>query len=163
MDGNRLLNAREALKDLTPMNWDCGRLCGKACCQPDEDGQGGVYLFPGEEGLTGGEWSEVAEARMNGRPVKMLTCEGSCERDRRPLGCMIFPLTPVVDDADRVDVRFDLRARAMCPLLRDGEGGLRQEFVLTAREALQEIAGDPEGIAFLRDWQALEEQYDFRL
>ena len=76
---------------------------------------------------------------------------------------MIFPLTPVVDEGGAVDVRFDYRARPLCPILRDGLRGLRGEFIDAARQALNEIARDPEGLAFLRAWQALEEQYHFEL
>ena len=43
--------ARELLEDITPLNQDCGRFCGGACCQCDEDGQGGMLLFPEEEAL----------------------------------------------------------------------------------------------------------------
>ena len=37
---------------------------------------------------------------------------------------MIFPLTPVVDESGAVDVRFDHRARPLCPILRDGLRGV---------------------------------------
>ena len=46
-----LLAARALLADVTPLRTDCGRCCGAACCAPDEDGQGGMLLFPGEEAL----------------------------------------------------------------------------------------------------------------
>ena len=51
----------------------------------------------------------------------------------------------------------------MCPLLRDGLRGLKKEFVDEVRAVLQMIAEDAEGLQFLRDWQALEVQYDFHL
>lgn len=158
--------ARALLQGNTPMARDCGRLCGAACCQPDEDGQGGVHLFPGEEELLGEvDWARVVDdaIELGGKTARMLVCEGHCERDRRPLGCMIFPLTPQVDAEGRVEVRFDRRARTMCPLLRDGLSGLRRDFVSAVREALQQIAEDEEGLRFLRDWEALENQYDFRI
>jgi len=158
-----LKRVRADLNNNCPMNWDCGRKCGAACCRSDEDGQGGMYLFPGEEALCGGDWAQISDVMMGERQVKMLVCGGTCERSKRPLGCMIFPLTPVVNEQGKVDVRFDYRARAMCPLLRDGVRGLRADFVSAVRSALQRIASDKEGLAFLRDWQALEEQFDFHL
>lgn len=166
MKNDCLRAARELLKDNTPMARDCGRLCGAACCQTDGDGQGGVHLFPGEEELLGKlDWARIVDdqAILGGRTARMLVCEGRCDRDKRPLGCMIFPLTPRVDAEGYVDVRFDRRARAMCPLLRDGLTGLRRDFVRAVREALQLIAQDEEGLGFLRDWEALESQYDFHL
>lgn len=164
MDRKRLEAARKLLENVTPMAFDCGRTCQAACCQSDEDGQGGVFLFPGEEALIGGDWARIEQAdELFGAPALMLTCAGTCDRSKRPLGCMIFPLTPVVDEAGHVDVRFDCRARPLCPILRDGLRGLRRDFVKAVRQALNEIAADPEGLAFLKEWQALEEQYDFKL
>lgn len=163
MDRIKLEAARARMNDVCPLERDCGRLCGAACCQPDDDGQGGMYLFPGEEELAGGDWASVLPAMMGGRATGILLCSGECDRARRPLGCMIFPLTPTVDGQGKVDVRFDYRARRMCPLLRYGLRGLKREFVDAAREALQIIASDEEGLQFLRDWQALEEQFDFKL
>lgn len=164
MDIKRLETARRMLASVTPMAFDCGRTCQAACCKSDEDGQGGMFLFPGEENLTGTDWANITQAdALFGAPAKMLTCTGTCARERRPLGCMIFPLTPVVDAEGHVDVRFDCRARPLCPILRDGIRGLQGDFVAAVRAALNEIAADEEGLAFLRSWQALEEQYDFKL
>ena len=49
MNTDTVLQARALVGGLTPLKSDCGALCGAACCQADEDGQGGMYLFPGEE------------------------------------------------------------------------------------------------------------------
>ena len=38
-----IARAREIIGALTPLNSDCGVRCGGACCQPDEDGNGGVF------------------------------------------------------------------------------------------------------------------------
>ena len=46
-----VLRAREMLMDVTPLRRDCGGVCGAACCACDEDGQGGMLLFPGEDAL----------------------------------------------------------------------------------------------------------------
>ncbi len=163
MNQELLKKAREMMVNVCPLERDCGKKCGAACCRPDEDGQGGMYLFPGERELAGGDWCSVVPSMMGDRETEILVCGGTCERDRRPFGCMIFPLTPVVDEEGQVDVRFDYRARRMCPLLRYGMGGIKHEFVETVREALRLIASEEEGLQFLRDWQKEEEQFDFRL
>lgn len=156
MDTSTILRAYGALGDKTPMLEDCGRLCGAACCQPDADGQGGVHLFPGERALLEDcDWGCIRPAGL----APMLVCEGPCRRERRPLGCRIFPLTPVRGKSGRWTVRMDARARAMCPLARSGVGGLDPEFVRAARDALRIVAGDPEGEAFLERWLQLEEEY----
>lgn len=151
-----LLNARNAIGNLTPMLSDCGGLCGAACCQPDEDGQGGVYLFPGEEALLGScAWGRIAPASF----APMLVCSDMCDRTARPLGCRIFPLTPVRGKNGKWSVRMDARARAMCPLAAHGLSGLDPAFPRAVRDALRIIAEDPEGDAFLEKWAALEEEY----
>ena len=151
-----ILRACAIIGDLTPMRQDCGLLCGAACCQPDEDGQGGVHLFPGERALLGDiSWGRVQPGSL----APMLVCEAPCDRQRRPLGCRIFPLTPVRGKNGRWTVRMDARARAMCPLVSSGIGGLNPDFVKAVRDALRLIAEDPEGDAFLEAWSALEAEY----
>ena len=44
------------LDRVSPVTYDCGQLCGAACCtcaedEPDDDPQLGIYLYPGEEKL----------------------------------------------------------------------------------------------------------------
>lgn len=140
----------------TPLLTDCGALCGAACCKADQDGQGGVFLFPGEEALFAGErWAAVADV---GAFAKVLTCGGVCPRKMRPLGCRIFPLTPVKGEKGWT-VRVDRRARAMCPLAKNGLRALSREFVRAARMAVREIAKSPAGEAFLEKWQAVEQEF----
>lgn len=156
MDRETLLKAYAAIGGATPMVNDCGLLCGAACCRPDDDGQGGVYLFPGERALLGDpDWGRIVPSAF----APMLVCDGACDRDRRPLGCRIFPLTPVRGKGGRWTVRMDVRARAMCPLAGHGVRGLDPAFVRAARDALRIVAEDVEGEAFLEKWLALEEKF----
>ena len=156
MEADTIIRARRCVGALTPMLADCGALCGAACCRPDEDGQGGVYLFPGEEALMDGcGWGRIEPDAF----APMLVCEGPCDRERRPLACRIFPLTPVRGKDGRWTVRMDARARAMCPLAAQGLRGLDPRFARAARDALRTVADDPEGEAFLERWLALEEEY----
>lgn len=159
MDTQLLLDARRLVENVTPLRTDCGLNCGRACCAPDEDGQGGVYLFPGEEALLSGvSWARIEpRSALPGAP--MLVCNGSCARRDRPLGCRIFPLTPVWRGDGRLTVKMDRRAFAMCPLARHGIKGLSPEFVSAVREALRLIESDAQGAAFLRAWAALEARY----
>ena len=150
--------AYAAIGDMTPMLTDCGALCEAACCETDEDGQGGVYLFPGEGEVMGEpEWGRVEDDAF----APMLVCDDWCERGRRPLACRIFPLTPVKNAEGKWVVRMDARARAMCPLVRSGVRGLNPDFVRGAVKAIRIIAKDPEGEAFLEKWVELEEQFRF--
>ena len=162
MDISIIKRAYATIGAHVPMAFDCGNLCEKACCLPDEDGQGGVHLFPGEEALVAGcDWCHMENP--DGSIAPILVCDGPCDRDARPLACRIFPLTPVFH-AGRLALRMDARARAMCPLAMRGPRALNPEFCRAVLGALRGIAADPEGREFLGKWIALEEQYrGFRL
>ena len=154
-----LLRAYAEIGDRTPLNTDCGLLCGAACCAQDEDGQGGVFLFPGEEALLADcEWGSI-EPRRPGWIAPVLQCGFPCDREKRPLGCRIFPLTLVIGKDGLWTVRMDVRARPMCPLARSGVRGLDGEFVRAVRRALRAIAETAEGEAFLKEWAALEAEF----
>lgn len=154
--------AREIIGELTPMAFDCGSVCEKACCLPDEDGQGGVHLFPGEDALISScAWCHVDFPDGSIAPIAV--CDKPCLREERPLACRIFPLTPV-KNGGKWALRMDARARAMCPLTVSGVKAVDPAFARAVLKAVRLIASDPEGEAFLEKWQALEEQYrNFRL
>ncbi len=156
MNAETVLRAYAILGETTPMTTDCGLLCGAACCRPDADGQGGVHLFPGEAALIADRaWARVRPSSF----APVLLCDGTCEREARPLGCRIFPLSPVRGKNGKWTVRLDARARAMCPLVSSGISGLDPTFVRAARDALRAVAAEPEGEAFLEAWAALEAEY----
>lgn len=91
-----LENARKALGDATPLKRDCGRLCGAACCQPDETGLNGMLLFPFEETyyrrpIEGFPFRLVDDDTLF-KGGKRLVCEGTWSPRTPPLACRIFPL-----------------------------------------------------------------------
>jgi hypothetical protein len=142
---NQMERARNLLENLTPLKTDCGLTCGAACCQPDEDGQGGVRLFPGEAALyEGADWARIEDG--------VLICGGRCPRNKRPLGCRIFPLTPARKKSGELFVRIDRRAFAMCPLAPGGRRALDPAFTSQVLQALQWIDETPEGREFLNAW-----------
>ena len=149
-----LLKARACIGALTPLNTDCGTLCGGACCETDADGKGGVYLFPGES-ADEFVWGHVDADDFG----QMLICDGPCDREHRPFACRIFSLTPVRNADGKWIVRLDVRARRMCPLYRSGLRGMNPEFVRACAKAVRAIAQTPEGSAFLERWADLERQY----
>lgn len=140
--------ARDILKDVTPMKTDCGRVCGAACCQADEDGQGGMLLFPGEEALYAvlPEGFEILPDDSVIPGGKLLVCQGHCLRDMRPLSCMFFPLRPTF----KGDVRMDRRGLYVCPLAECGVGGLNPDFVAAARQAAETLCFCDEQKEYLR-------------
>ena len=141
-----VLAARDLLETVTPLKSDCGRACGGACCQPDEDGQGGMLLFPGEEALYEilPEGFSIREDDGVLPGMKLLICGGTCKRKDRPLSCRLFPLLPT-----RTGAQMDRRAWAVCPLMESGKRGLNPAFVDAVKEAGRMLYDCPEHAAFL--------------
>lgn len=138
--------SRALLEDVTPLKTDCGRVCGGACCQSDEDGQGGMLLFPGEEKM----YDPLPEGFSLTRDdsvlpgMLLLLCDGQCDREKRPLSCRIFPMLPSPQGG-----KMDRRAWAVCPLMEYGKRGLNPEFTEKVREVGEILYACPEHRAFL--------------
>ena len=144
-----LLAARALLENATPLKGDCGRVCGAACCEPDEDGKGGMLLFPGEEGLYDPlpEGFEITTAPdLPG--ALLLTCSGTCRREDRPLSCRLFPLLPKEKDGVIRAVR-DRLGYIVCPLLPDGLSAFDPGFRACVVRAGEILYADPDHRAFL--------------
>ena len=158
MQTETILRAYAAIGERTPLCSDCGALCAAACCLPDEDGQGGVDLLPGEEILIGDvDWMErTHDAHMD---AEMIRCKAMCAREKRPFLCRIFPLCPVIGRDGRWTVRMDARARAMCPLTRGGVRGLDPEFVRGCVRAVRILAEETDGADFLTRWAKIEAEF----
>lgn len=137
--------ARALLENVTPLKTDCGAVCRGACCASLPGEETGMLLFPGEAAYY---------AALPGYTVKeaeageLLICSGRCCRGDRPLSCRLFPLLPLVRE-DGVKVATDLRAKAVCPLAREGKAALQEEFVAVVRRAGQLLAEDETQRAFL--------------
>ena len=157
MDGiEALKEARSLLENVTPLKTDCGRVCGGACCQCDEDGQGGMLLFPGEEKLYDDPLPagfSLTESRELGVKYLLLTCEGRCDRKDRPLSCRLFPLLPTENG-----VILDRRGWAVCPLMEYGKQGLDPAFARAVQAAGQMLYACPEHAAFLNAIRAYNRQ-----
>ena len=110
------------LEDVTPIKADCGQLCEKACCRVEEEITG-MYLFP-EENIMFRDMPSYARLYDTdfeydyGKYADLFTCDGSCERSRRPLACRIFPLLPYCKEGEEPRIIMDPRGRGICPLAR---------------------------------------------
>lgn len=110
----------DILGDITPLEIDCGKLCNGACCEVTDEITG-MYLFPYENIMYENmpRWGRIYDADFtyeDGKCVDLFTCTGQCERDRRPLSCRIFPLTPYARRGEELKIIMDVRGRGMCPL-----------------------------------------------
>ena len=98
-----------------------------------------MLLFPGEAALY--EKSSDRFALQNtklvssGESIKLLVCNGACDRAERPLACRLFPLFPYTDKSGAIKVKMDARAKAVCPLFEYGVTGLSKDFVRAVRNA----------------------------
>ena len=139
--------AREKLNKVTPLKSDCGRVCGARCCMPLEGENTGMLLFPGEAeayaGKTGWELRDTSRGLM-------VLCPGCCGREERPLACRLFPLLPLPGKNGEIRVVTDRRARAVCPLARQGRSAMDPAFIEAVREAGGILAAAEEQAAFLR-------------
>ena len=139
-----LTRCRELLGDITPLRFDCGLLCGAACCRSLPGEETGMALFPGEERLC-----PEAGWRLLPHPLGQLAvCPGVCDRGERPLACRMFPLLPLLRESG-VRVAVDARARAVCPLARQGLRAFSGEFVEAVRACGEALAEDPAQRGFL--------------
>ena len=112
-----LRRAYALLENVTPLKYDCGSLCGGACCKSDTvnaETEGGMQLLPYEDVLIGGfEGFEVKDTDDG----KVLICGGSCERIFRPFMCRIFPYYASIDkESGRICLRIDPRSANVCPI-----------------------------------------------
>ena len=152
-----LAAAREKLNQATPLKKDCGRICGARCCRSLEGDETGMLLFPGEaEAYAGKAGWEVRKTTQG----DLLLCPGTCVREERPLSCRLFPLLPLIGDDGTIRVVTDQRARAVCPLARQGKSALDPAFTEAVREAGSLLAADGEQAAFLKKLE--EEQEDLK-
>ncbi len=138
------------LGELTPLTADCGRLCGGACCKGDE--KTGMRLFPDEPTAL-----PVIQTEDGGR---LAVCDGTCDRDKRPLSCRIFPFFPTVDEKGRVFTELDYRAARLCPMVTHSEEIVfNKRFLKAVKKAGKLLVKDPECRAFLEESTAEIDTY----
>lgn len=101
----------DVLGDLTPLTVDCGVLCNRACCKGDDNT--GMRLFPNEK-------SEL-KVIYTDDGVRLAVCNGSCNRNNRPLACRLFPFFPAVDNKGKIYVELDYRATRLCPIIEHSD------------------------------------------
>ena len=147
-----VLTARNLLENLTPLKTDCGRLCQGASCQGDE--KTGMLLFPGEEAF----YENCTFARiipagfmLGGKDALLLVCNGTCDRENRPLACRLFPLFLKFKEDGVTKLRMDVRAKAVCPLTDYGIKALDTDFKQAARTAYDILLEDADCAAYLRE------------
>lgn len=135
-------NIFRIMGDLTPLKADCGKLCNCACCKGDDNI--GMRLFPFEE-------TELPVKELS-NGVRLVVCNGKCDRSKRPLACRIFPFFPTVDEKGRVFVEADFRGARLCPLITHSDEIIfDKRFFKALKKAGKILAKDPTCRQFLME------------
>lgn len=148
------------LDRVSPLPYDCGTLCGAACCicgdeQDQEDFDLGIYLLPGEEKLFTKEedwlcWTcEQAEdfdfpLSWHGK-VYFVKCKTppDCPRAFRPLQCRFFPLSPHLTEEGILRlVLCTSRLPYACPLI-ERDMDLTPSFIQATYTVWKHLLRDP--------------------
>lgn len=131
--------AKYIMEDKTPLKKDCGLICGKACCKGDSET--GMLLFPYEQ-------TTLDITEKDG--VRLCVCNGSCNREERPLSCMIFPFFPYLTTDGRIRVIPDIRGGEICPIVRNfSDVKLDRRFLRRVKKVGRLLKEDEECRAFL--------------
>lgn len=159
------------LDSVSPIDGDCGKLCGAACCtcdngqsedalikdaRDDADYEMGIYLLPGEEDMfTGDEtwvkWGHLAAEDFEFPEswtgnVAFLECRVApcCPRKKRPLQCRFYPLTPHIDYNNNLWLIYQ-KAESLpyvCPLIED-RIPLNESFMKATYTVWKRLIQDP--------------------
>ncbi len=132
------------LQKVTPLKNDCGKICNIECCKGDSET--GMILFPGEDKILEDIGGFTIKSDTSER--KILICNGSCNRNYRPIACRIFPLFPLLHDGS-IYVIDDPRAKGICPLLYD-EIKLNKSFERKVGKAGRILADNEDTYGFLQ-------------
>lgn len=157
--------AYEILENITPLKYDCGKLCNGACCDSaDEDA--GMYLFPGEESMytEKPDWLRIEQSDFTyGEENKALIaiCKGQCDRKLRPLACRIFPLTPYIGHDVVLEIKKDPRAVPVCPLaVPYADKDIDKGFIHAVNDAFEILAKDEEIHSFIYSLSRLIDEHE---
>lgn len=132
------------LRNVTPLDFDCGKICNGKCCSGDD--KTGMLLFPGEENLID-ENMEIIE-KDNGD--KVAVCNGMCDRNKRPLACRIYPLFPVIEAEDGNEyIKTEFDRRADCPLVA-GDYNITRRFDKAVKRVGKYLLLNPETAEYYR-------------
>ncbi len=146
----------EMLDKVSPLSYDCGRLCNGICCSDESftDEEPCIYLLPGEREYLlseGCESSIIREPRREhdlpkswGKYVYLFRCDGTelCDRAVRPIQCRTFPLEPHIDENGNLEMIYaSQQLPYSCPIIRDGMA-LSDDFRRVTYEAWKLLTED---------------------
>ena len=145
-----LNKAYDLLNDVTPLDYDCGRLCDGKCCKGDQND--GMILFPGEKEFFVNE--PDFEVRYDEKySAFAVYCKGRCDRNKRPLACRIFPFMFYLSSENKkkhITVAKDIRAKEECAILQS-DYDISKNFMRRMRMTEKKAETDSEVTDFIRE------------
>lgn len=111
------------LEDVTPLKFDCGKLCENACCKNNvfSDDSEGMLLLPFEKEYLSGKGFDIKETS----DASFIFCGVKCDRKYRPFMCRIFPYYIRISQngaSTRIHILTDPRALSFCPVAKRTKG-----------------------------------------
>ena len=141
-----LKEAIDIIGDATPLKFDCGTLCQRACCVSE----GYMMVFPYEKPMLEDKNYIFKKADLiSYGQIDLVTCDGTCSREYRPFSCRVYPLAPKFI-GDEIFVRLDVRGRPTCPLCHKSMNSLSPDFISKVKRAFHHISQDDEMKRFLK-------------
>ena len=144
------------LDRVSPVPFDCGTICGAACCNPDAgDGEVGILLLPGEDKVHDKKdpwlsWEELhtdeyeLPKSWKGKAF-FVKCQTPpvCPRHLRPIQCRSFPLLPHISESGELSLVYnDYILPYVCPMIED-ETELDDRFVKATFTVWKHLIEDP--------------------
>lgn len=146
------------LDEVSPVDFDCGSLCGEVCCVYDEDDYSNddllLYLMPGEELMyEDSKYFELYSIKANAASypdswkdnVFLVKCKHppQCERNLRPIQCRTFPLIPHISNDGEFHLVFDENEYPyVCPIVNE-KIKLNEDFVNVTYDVWKMLIKNP--------------------
>lgn len=148
--------------------YDCGTLCGNACCIcKDATNDVGIYLFPGEhlllrESEKKNDWlmweeqdqKDIGFPKSWTGPIYFVNCKTPpvCPREWRPLQCRTFPLKPVIDENGVLELIWeDEKLPYVCPII-DQNMPIHDNFYKATYTVWMHLLRDPRIMDLVLSW-----------
>ena len=148
----------QRLDEVTPVDFDCWKLCGEVCCVYDADETHTeelvLYLLPGEElmyedspdfELYYMDSSEIRYPHSWKDNIYLVKCKNPprCDRSIRPIQCRTFPLVPHISKNGEFHLVLDeTEFPYECPIIRD-HIKLNEDFINVTYEIWKMLISNP--------------------
>lgn len=148
----------QRLDEVTPVDFDCGKLCGEVCCVYDADETHTeelvLNLLPGEElmyedspdfELYYMDSSEIRYPHSWKDNIYLVKCKNPprCDRSIRPIQCRTFPLVPHISKNGEFHLVLDeTEFPYECPIIRD-HIKLNENFINVTYEIWKMLISNP--------------------